>query len=316
MNDHSDAPYVDPEIAAIMREMAAAGLPDISSLPIERARAQVVETNAPWNLPRVPLPQVRDLEIQGAAGAVRLRHFGPTDARELPVIVYLHGGGWTLCSLDTHGRLMRLLAKETGAAVLGVDYRLAPEHPYPAPLDDCLAAVRWTRRQGPEKGLDPERMVLAGDSAGANLALATLLALRDRGDPLPRGGALYYGSYWSRQDTPSHLRLGDGAYQLSTAQMAWFWSNYLGTTPPGDPLAEPLYADMRGLPPLFLNAAALDPLLEDSIELDERLEAGGVEHDLRIYPGLIHAFMRLTSRCKAARRALDDAAGAIRAMLA
>ncbi len=316
MNDHPEAPYVDPEIAELMHEMAAAGLPDISTLPIERARAQVAETNAPWNLPIVPLLEIRDRDIGGPGGRVRLRHYRPSDASALPVMVYMHGGGWTVCSLDTHDRLMRLLAKGSGAAVIGVDYRLAPEHPYPAPLDDCLAAVRWTQRHGREYGLDPERMVLAGDSAGANLALGALIALRDLGEPLPRGGALFYGCYWSREDTASHRRLGDGTWQLSTAQMAWFWGNYLGGTPASDPLAEPMYADLRGLPPLFLNAAALDPLLDDSIELDERLEAAGVPRDLRIYPGLIHAFMRMTSRCAAARRALDDAAGAIRRMLA
>lgn len=316
MNDLPEALYVDPEIAQLIREMAAAGLPDMTTLPIERARAQVAATNAPWNSPAVPLAEVRDLKIEGPRGSIGLRHYRPSDAPELPVIVYMHGGGWTVCSLDTHDRLMRLLAKETGAAVIGVEYRLAPENPYPAPLDDCLSAIRWAREQGRRFSLEPARMVLAGDSAGANLALASLLALRDLGEPLPRGGALFYGCYWSREDTASQLRLGDGAWQLSTAQMRWFWGHYLGDTPAGDALAEPMYADLRDLPPLFMSAAALDPLLDDSIELDARLEAAGALHDLRIYPGLIHAFMRMTSRCAAARRALEDAAGAIRRMLA
>jgi acetyl esterase len=304
---------VDPEIEAILRESAAAGLSDVTTLPLAAARAQLTAASLAWNLDPPELAAVADLSIAGPAGALRLRHFRPRAGARLPLIAYLHGGGWTFGSVDTHDRLMRLLALAADAAVIGVDYRLAPEHPHPAPLADCLAAVRWVRGHAEELEVDARRTALAGDSAGANLALASLLALRDAKEPLPKGAALLYGCYAARLDTASHARFGGGAYRLSSAEMGWFWRNYLGSTPAGTPLAEPLYADLRGLPPLYLTLAAVDdPLADDTRALARRLAAAGVPHEVREYPGLVHGFLQMTARCAAARAALADAGRAIR----
>jgi acetyl esterase len=316
MNEARGEIYVDPDVALILEEAAAAGLPDMSTLRVEQARAQVEATNAPWNRPVPELASVEEQSIAGAGGPIRFRHYRPSPERHLPVVLYAHCGGFVLCSLDTHDRLMRLLAQRTGAAVIGVDYRLAPEHPYPAALGDCLAAHRWLHTHGREVGLDPGRLVVAGDSAGANLAFATMLALRDGEEPLPKGAALFYGCYWSRLDTPSHARFGDGTWHLSREQMAWFWRHYLGRTPPGDPLAEPLHADLTRLPPLFLNVGTTDLLADDTHELARCLAQAGVPFDLKVHPGVVHAFMRMTARCRAADSAMDEAATAIRAMLA
>ena len=310
-----DAIYLDPEIAAILRESAEAGLPDVTTLPIAAARAQLTEASLAWNVDLPELPLVADLIVPGPAGAIRLRHFRPRTGARLPLIVYLHGGGWIVSSVETHDRLMRLLALAADAAVIGVDYRLAPEHPYPAPLEDCLAALRWVRAQADELEVDALRTVLAGDSAGANLALASLLALRAADEALPRGAALFYGCYTARADTASHARFGDGSYRLSTAEMNWFWRNYLGGAPAGAPLAEPVYADLRGLPPLFLTLATVDPLADDTRELARRLAAAGVVHEVREYPGLVHGFLQMTARCAAARAAMADAGRAIRRVL-
>jgi acetyl esterase len=307
---------IDPEIAAILRESAAAGLPDPTTLPIAAARAQLTAASLAWNIDLPELPAVADLSVPGPAGAMRLRHFRPRAGARLPLILYLHGGGWTFGSVETHDRLMRLLALAADAAVIGVDYRLAPEHPYPASLEDCLAAIRWVRAHADELEVDALRTVLAGDSAGANLALASLLALRDAREPLPEGAALLYGCYCSRLDTASHARFGDGSYRLSTADMGWFWRNYLGITPAGTPLAEPLYADLAGLPSLFLTLAAVDPLADDTRALARRVAAAGVPHEVREYPGLVHGFLQMTARCAAARAAMADAGRAIRHMLA
>jgi acetyl esterase len=198
--------------------------------------------------------------------------------------------------------------------VIGVDYRLAPEHPFPAPLEDCVAAIRWIRAEAGHLGVDPDRVVLAGDSAGANLALASLLDLH--GDAPCKGAALFYGCFWRRFDTPAHARFGDGSWRLGTAEMRWFWQHYLGDPSIPDPRAEPLHADLRGLPPLYLTAAALDPLYDDTLALDRRLEAAGVERRLDVYPGLVHGFMQMTPRCAAARAAVRDGGHAIRRMLA
>jgi acetyl esterase len=237
---------------------------------------------------------------------MRLRLYRPRADGRLPAVVYLHGGGWTFGSVDTHDRLMRLLARAADAAVIGVDYRLAPEHPFPAPPEDCLAAIRWVRGHVDAPGVDRGRIMVAGDSAGANLALAGLLALRDASAPPLKGAALLYGCYCSRLDTPSHARFGDGSYRLSSAEMGWFWSNYLGTTPAGHPLAEPLHADPVGLPPLYPMLAAADPLADDTRALARRLAKSGVPYQVREHRGTVHGFLQMTARSAAARRELTD----------
>jgi acetyl esterase len=316
MRDATDAPYVDPETAEVLREIKEAGLPPVSSLSVEAARAQAEEGNRAWNQDPPALASVSEFAMPGPCGPIRLRHYRPRQAASLPLVIYLHGGGFVLCSLDTHDRVMRLLALESDAAVIGVDYRLAPEHPFPVPLDDCVAAIRWVRAEAANLGVDADRVVLAGDSAGANLALASLLTLRDAGDPPVQGAALFYGCFWRRFDTPAHARFGDGSWRLGTAEMRWFWQHYLGDPRAPDPRAEPLHADLRGLPPLLLTAAVLDPLYDDTIELDRRLAAAGVPRQLKLYPGLVHGFMQMTPRCAAARAAMGDAGRALRQMLA
>jgi acetyl esterase len=316
MSHATDAVDLDPEIAQILREIEEAGIPPVSDLSVEAARVQMEEGNRVWNQDPPELASVVDLTMPGAAGPIRLRHYRPSAAASLPLVIYFHGGGFVLGSLDTHDRLMRLLALESDAALIGVDYRLAPEHPFPMPLDDCVAAIRWIRSEAARLRVDRERVVLAGDSAGANLALASLLDLRDAPEPHAcKGAALFYGCFWRRLDTPAHARFGDGSLRLGTAEMRWFWRHYLGDGSRPDPRAEPIYADLRGLPPLFLTAAALDPLYDDTIEVDRRFEAAGVAHELKVYPGLVHGFMQMTLRCAAARAAVRDAGQAIRRML-
>ena len=306
---------LDPEIAAILREDAAVDLPDPTTLPIAAARAQLTAASLAWNVELPELPVIRDLSVPGPGGAIRLRLYRPHAAGRLPAVVYLHGGGWTFGSIETHDRLMRLLALAAEAAVIGVDYRLAPEHPFPAPLEDCLAAIRRVRGHADELAVEQGRIAVAGDSAGANLALASLLALRDAGEPPPKAAALFYGCYGSRLDSPSHARFGDGFYRLSSAEMGWFWGNYLGKTPAGHPLAEPLHADLSGLPSLYVTLAAVDPLADDTRELARRLTAAGVPHEVREYAGTVHGFLQMSARSAAARSALADAGRAIRGLL-
>lgn len=310
MSDLAEAAYLDPEIAAILRE--AVELPDRTELPVTVARVQMAESSRVWNTPLPEMAQVNDFTVPGPDGAIPVRLFRPSADADRPVVIYLHGGGFAMGSLETHHRLMRGLALASDSAVLGVDYRLAPEAPFPAALDDCLAVIRWLRTDGAGLEVDTKRLILAGDSAGANLALACLLVLRDAGEPLPAGAALFYGCYWSRLDTLSHEQFGGGAYRLSTNEMAWFWGHYLGGTRPGDPLAEPLHAKLEHLPPLFLNFGTVDPLADDTRTLTQRLAAAGVAHEWKEYPGLVHGFLQMTARCAAARQALVDAGDVIR----
>lgn len=315
MSRPETAAYVDPQIALILAETAAALRPDRTTLSVDEARAQMAADNRVWNEPLPPMAEIESHEVPGPANPIPVRILRPVATPGLAAIPYIHGGGFVLGSIDTHQRLMRLLAAETGAAVVGIDYRLAPEAPFPAGLEDCLAVLRWLQAEAGNLELDVARMVLAGDSAGANLALACLLSLRDQGLALPLGAALFYGCYWARLGTESHQQFGDGSYRLSSREMGWFWQHYLGARGKSQPLAEPLLADLAGLPPLFLNYGTVDPLADDTRELAARLDAAGVVHDCRAYPGLVHGFLQLTKRCDLALLALQDAGAAIRGML-
>jgi acetyl esterase len=271
--------------------------------------------NQVWNTPLPEMADARDFEIDGPAGSIPMRLLRPIEATSDGAIVYLHGGGWVLGSLESHHRVMRLLAIESGAAVIGVDYRLSPEYPFPDPLNDSLAAVRWLQGHAASLNLNSEKLVLSGDSAGANLALACLLELRDQGEAMPIGAALFYGCYWARLGTNSHQQFGGGGYRLSTKEMGWFWKQYLGDRGKGKPLAEPMDANLAGLPPLFLNYGTVDPLADDTKEMVERLDRAGVVHECIAYPGLVHGFLQMTNRVQAAATAMADAGRAIRDML-
>jgi acetyl esterase len=315
MDAETEAVALDPETARILQETAALELVDRSTLPVAEARRQMEAGSAVWNADPPDMAAARDFAIDGPLGPIPLRLLRPKATETNGAIVYFHGGGFVLGSLESHHRLMRMLAIESRSAVIGVDYRLAPEHPFPGPLDDCLAAGRWLRRNARTLDLDPDRVVLAGDSAGANLALACLLTLRDAAEPPPLGAALFYGCYWARLGTESHRKFGGGGYRLSTREMGWFWSQYLGDRGRGDPLAEPMNADFAGLPPLFLNYGEVDPLADDTRELVGRLDRAGVVHECVAYPGLVHGFLQMTARVKPAAAAMADAGRAIRDML-
>ncbi|MDX1540476.1 MAG: alpha/beta hydrolase, partial [Geminicoccaceae bacterium] len=192
----------------------------------------------------------------------------------------------------------------------------APEAPYPEPLEDCLAALAYAREHAAALGVDPDRLVLGGDSAGANLALGCLLRLRERGELQGiRGGALFYGCYLARTDSSSHRAFGDGSLCLGSSEMAWFWRNYLGERERQHPEAEPLLADLKDLPPLFLNCGGADPLLDDSRELAVKLRSAGAPHRYEEYPGLVHGLLQMTLDVAASRRAMADAGRAIKHMV-
>lgn len=282
---------------------------DYPALPLVQGRETFIRLNAAWNLPVPEIAEVRDLEIPGAAAVMRARLYRTRADSQLPLILFVHGGGWTFGNVDTHDRCMRLLAIESGAAVLGIDYRLAPEHPFPAALDDTLSALDWLARDGAAVGLEPSRVALAGDSAGANIALATLIALRDRRRWSPVAAALFYGCYAPLGDTASQRRFGDGGFLLTSARMQWYWRNYLGALDEGSAgLATPLRAALHDLPRLYLNAAGLDPLLDDTLMLAMRLAHAGTACELDVVPGVVHGFLQQTREEPAAMAALQRAA--------
>jgi acetyl esterase len=303
---------VDPAMQVILDTLRRAPAVDLRTLPMPQARAAFIARQTQWTWSRKVLAEIRDCTVHGAVGNLRARLYCPTATPNLPVVIFVHGGGWTFGDVDTHDGTMRALAIYSGCAVLGFDYRLAPEHPFPAPLEDVLAVLAYVERGGLGKVCDSRRIALAGDSAGANLALGAILKCHSSGTPLPATAALFYGCYAPNFDTPSHRRCGDGTYLLSTDMMRWYWANFLGPTnsasPP--PACAPLLADLSeltGLPPLYLNAAGLDPLIDDTMQLSSRLAAAGVRHTLDVWPGVVHGFLRLAHALPAAEAALAAA---------
>jgi acetyl esterase len=298
---------IDPHMLPILEALRHGPPVDLRAMPIAEARTCFEAQQTPWAWCPTAMAESRELSLPGSGGPMRARLHLPVADQPLPLVIFVHGGGWTFGSVDTHDGTMRILAADSGCAVLGIDYRLAPEHPFPAPVDDVLAAMAFARSGALGVAIDPGRIALCGDSAGANLCLSALITLRDQGAALPLTAALFYGCYAPHFDTSSHKHLGDGRFLMRTEMMRWYWANFLGTTQAPSPASAPLLANLGGLPPLYLNAAGLDPLLDDTTMLVERLASQGVRHHVDIWPGVIHGFVRLARDLPLARQALQQA---------
>lgn len=295
---------VDPEIQKARLLQAAQAPPgfDITRMDPAAARAGMNRLAMVFTDPDAVLDRVETMAAPGPGGPIRVRLYHP-----MPVpagaTLFVHGGGWFACDVDTHDPVMRRLALESGRTVIGFDYRLAPEHPFPAALEDVKAMWDWAI------GLGMGVPALAGDSAGANLALALMLSERDGGRVLPPAAALAYGCYMPDLDTGSQRRFGDGSYGLSSVRMAWYWRQYLGALAGAPPvLAAPLGADFRGLPPCFLGIAECDVLADENGMLVERMRAAGVEVEVVTWTGATHGFLQMTAHAALARKGVGDLA--------
>lgn len=321
MLDQSEGPLdhmLDPEMRPIvlrMRERMAARTPMTAITPPEM-RERAAQDFAIWNVDPPPLAEVRDVVIDGPPAPLRGRLYVPEGAGA-GLLVHFHGGGWIIGDIDFEDRACRLVARDSGAKILSVDYRLAPETVFPGPVEDCARAVRWARANAAALGVAPDRIALGGASAGANLALAAALKLRDEGDPPAVLLALLYGVFAMRTDTESYRLYGQGQYGLGAAALDFFMAQYLSNA--GErthPYASPLLADLRGLPPAFLVIAGMDPLRDDSRELAVALRAAGVPVEAREYEGVIHGFTQFALVSAQGRQALEETARALKAALA
>ncbi|MFO1057143.1 MAG: alpha/beta hydrolase [Dongiaceae bacterium] len=306
---------LDPQIERFAKALLAAGQGlDPAVLPLPELRRRAAEIRRPLNEGGPAMARRTEHRLQTGRGPLTVRILRPVEAPALPALVYLHGGGWTLLDLDTHDRLMRELAAASGRAVVGVDYPLAPEAPFPAAIEHVAALVRLLRRDGASLGLDPGRIALAGDSAGANLALGSALALRDAGDDPGEALLLAYGVYDCDLERPSYARFGDGTYPLTGPRMAWFWANYVpDPAQRRHPLASPCHADLAGLPPARLLIADTDVLLDENLALAGRLRAAGNRGSATVHLGTTHAFLEAAGCAAVARRAILDAGAWLRA---
>jgi acetyl esterase len=236
---------------------------------------------------------------------VPIRIHRPVADPELPVLVYAHGGGWMIFSLDTHDRLMREYAARAGITVIGVDYSLAPEATFPVPVDEIVSVVRWLRTEGARHDLRPSRVAIGGDSAGANLAIASNLALLAAGESRLDAQLLNYGAF-DPDRRRSHDRFGGPDYNLTSEEMADFWTNYLPSDQSANPLARPLLADLTGLPPTYLCIAECDILADENSEMARALEKARVPVTARSYAGATHSFLEAVSISPLADQALAD----------
>jgi acetyl esterase len=307
---------VDPEMAAILEELQRQRRTEPDPERMAEARAEFEEAAKAWNRPRPGIGPVEDVTMMGSpTGPLHARLYLPAGRGPFAVTVFAHGGGWAFGSLESHDRICRQIAKRSACAVLAVDYRLTPEHPYPAALDDVLSAIRFAAAGELGPAIDARRIAVAGDSAGANLALGAMVVLRETDPEAISAGALIYGCYAPDFETESHRRLGDGSYVLTTEGMRRYWGWYLGGTGEPDALAAPLKADLSGLPPLYLSAAGLDPLLDDTLVLSRHLAAAQVSHRLDVFPGVVHGFLRMTRGLGVARTAMDRLGDALKEAL-
>jgi len=286
--------------------------------PAETRVERLKEARIVAHRPPIPVARVEQVAIPGPAGTVDARLYVPsTPGGPSPLLVYFHGGGWVIGGLDTHDDPCRFLAAHSGARVLSVGYRLAPEHPFPAAVEDALAAYEWAADNCEKLGADPARIGVGGDSAGANLSAATCLTARDADLPLPKMQLLIYPVTETAGTARSRQTFAEG-FMLTRDDMDWFEDHYL---PPGvdrdDPRVALLNApDLSGLPPAYIATAGFDPLRDEGEEFAERLRDAGVQVALRRHPGLIHTFLNLTAICPTARAAMLEAAGALRMGLA
>jgi acetyl esterase len=305
---------LDSQIAAVLQQFRDVPEPDYSQLDAVQYR-QFSDNLLPA-IAGEPMIEVRNLRVAGAAGELDARLYRPLEQDNLPLLVFFHGGGFVIGNLDTHDNLCRSLASQTGAVVVSVAYRLAPESPFPAAPLDCYAATCWLVEYAGELGVDASRLALAGDSAGGNLALAVSRLAAQRQGPKISYQCLFYPVTEARRDNDSYNSFAEG-YFLTAALMGWFWQQYLESIGQGDdPLASPLRADgLAALPPTTLISAEFDPLRDEGEAFALRLQQAGVPVRMQRCEGMIHGFISMAPFVERAAQVLSDAAADLRRAL-
>lgn len=305
-----------PQAAAFLKELNASGAPQPSEVTLEEARAGFLAgCRAVTGLP-ISVFAVKDVALDLSGRSLGARLYRPSAETDLPIVVHFHGGGFVFGDIESHDNLCRKLCHDTGCAVLSVDYRLAPEYPFPAAVEDAFDSVQWVRAHGHEIGVDPQQIVLSGDSAGANLATVTAILMRDASlDPV-RGQVLMYPVTDTAMDTVSYEALSEG-YRLTRRLMRWYFDLYVpDKIDREDFRAAPLRTnDLSNLPPAMVISAGFDPLCDEGIAYVKRLDEDGTAVTHRHYAGAIHAFCNMFAAMDDGRDALEAAADWIRTLI-
>jgi acetyl esterase len=310
---------LDPQAKAVIELAIKAGRPPYHTLSPKEARQLFLETR-PFSTPAPPaIGTVRNLAAEGPVGQIPLRLYRPagvSDATPLPVYVYFHGGGWVIGDLESHDVLCRQLTAESGACVIAVDYRLAPEHKFPAAADDAWAATRWIVGHAGELGVDAGRLAVGGDSAGGNLAAVVALMARDAGGAAIALQVLIYPVTDVGRESPSYADFADG-YMLTRDSMRWFTAHYLGRKEEAnDWRVSPLRApSLVGLPPALILTAGFDPLRDEGAAYATRLREAGVTVDYVSFGGMIHGFVGMGRVLDSALRAVSLIGASLRQAL-
>ncbi len=313
-----DGRTLDGRTQWLLQLLARSGQPPIEKSSVTEARSEYDAFMLEMGGRLAPIGEMVDRIVDGPTGRLRVRTYRPAGAvaRLLPTILYFHGGGWVMGTLEGYDRVCRYISSRTGCAVVAVDYRLAPEHKFPAAIEDAVASFRWLAENAADLGTDPARIVLAGDSAGGNIAAVAAQLLRDE----PRPPCLQWLMFPATNlafDSPSYESCGEGFF-VTRAAMEWFRGHYLNNLSEiDDPRVSPLQAsDLTGVAPALIFTNGIDPLRDEGKAYADRLAAAGVKTFHREFESLIHGFIGMRGAIQAAARAMDDMATGLRHELA
>ena len=303
---------LDPQVEKVLKDTAALGLPDYQDLSPAEARKQM-RYYSPAVQAELSVKKVVDRQIPGPAGDFPIRLYYPAGDAPFPTVVYFHGGGWVIGDLETHHAFCHALAKTSGCLVVAADYRLAPEHRYPAAVEDAYAATKWVVENPKHIQADPDRLAVCGDSAGGHLAAVVSMMARDRKGPRIDLQVLIYPITDYNFDTPSYIENKDGL-NLTRDLMKWFWNHFMNDeSEADDPYVCPLRAkNFADLPPALILTAGYDPLRDEGEAYGQKLQKAGVKVTLTRYSGMIHAFIRMTAQLDKANEALGEVSGTLR----
>ena len=305
---------LDPQVEYVLGLVEKAGYPEFWQLSAQGARELFDKTSPVLDVKFEEVARFEQIRVPGPAGEIRVNLYAPQPkaAGPLPLLVYFHGGGFVVGSLESYDKLCRALANRVGCLVASVDYRLAPEHKFPAAPDDCLAALCWLREHAGEIGADATRIAVGGDSAGGNLAAVTALQARDAGLKLVYQ-LLVYPCTGARQDEPSHFAFAEKLL-LTRKNIVWFYEQYVGADSDRDDwrLAPVLALELAGVAPALVIVAGHDPLRDEGIAYAERLKAAGVPVEFTNYEGMVHGFFSLSGAIDGGKQAIAQSVAALR----